>query len=95
MANMKISSPLLMLMGICLFIVYTIHHQFKFDRFIQNLGDLGSDFYAKVIRLFMVQRTILLGISGFLVLHLITDIGNFVAPAIFGWYKLHRVVAEE
>jgi hypothetical protein len=79
-------APLLVLGGMTLFVLYIVHHTFRFDSFIEHIGAIGGDFYGKVTHLFMAQRTILLGISGFLVLHLITDIGNFIAPSLFGWY---------
>lgn len=58
-----------------------------FDEMIETLGNIGDDLYGKVLHLFMDSKTILLGISGFLVLHLLTDVGNYVAPSIFGWYE--------
>jgi hypothetical protein len=43
--------------------------------------------YTNVITLLTARTTVLLGITGFLVLHLVTDIGNFVLPMMLGWYR--------
>jgi hypothetical protein len=80
-------APLIVLAVIVLGVLFLIHHiHLSFDEMLETLGNLGDDLYAKTIHLFMESRTILLGISGFLVLHLLTDVGNYVAPSIFGWY---------
>jgi hypothetical protein len=75
---------LIVVVGLILFVK---HAHLRFDEIIDRIGDTGEAFYKRVLHLFMDSKTILLGISGFLVLHLLTDVGNFIAPAIFFWYK--------
>ncbi len=81
-------APLIALAVVVLGTMFFFHHiSLSKDQMIERLGTIGDELYSDVLHLFMQGRTILLGISGFLVLHLITDVGNYVAPAIFGWYE--------
>lgn len=54
------------------------------DRFIFEVGTTTDEFYERFIELFHQPHRILLGLSGMLVLHLLTDIGNFMVPSILG-----------
>ena len=53
-----------------------------------KIGNAGEDFYSRFIDLFHTKSKIFLGISGMLVLHLLTDIGNFILPYIIGVHDL-------
>jgi hypothetical protein len=75
---------LIVVVGVILFVK---HAHLRFDEILERISDTGEQFYKRVLHLFMDSHTILLGISGFLVLHLLTDVGNFIAPAVFSWYK--------
>ena len=81
-------APVLVIMLVMFALFYFAHTKgLTRDKFFEELGNSVSDFYETVIRLFMNSKTVLLGISGFLVLHLITDIGNFLIPSVLGWYE--------
>lgn len=82
---MAVDAPLLLL-GIFfyLFIIVRYHVRFSAESLIFKLGNLGEDFYGKVIGLFRGHKTISLGIAGVLVLHLLTDIANFILPYLLG-----------
>lgn len=66
-------------------IIAILFYLFKSKDFAPNtiiykVGNAGQDFYFKFIELFTSKNTILLGLSGILVLHLLTDIANFIIP---------------
>ncbi len=54
-----------------------------------KIADFVEDFVADFINLFHSKRTILLGISGMLVLHLLTDVGAFIIPYTFGTQNIY------
>src|SRR3989344_2051897 len=60
------------------------HRQFHVSTMIYKIGNMGHDFYHKFLDLLMDKKTIFLGLSGMLVLHLLTDIGTFIIPYIIG-----------
>jgi len=67
-----------------LFVVVRHHEKFHPDNFIHKMGSVGEDFYQNFIRLFHYKETLYLGVMGLLALHLLTDVGNFIIPYIFG-----------
>lgn len=78
-----IDAPLLMIgLGGYFMLAIKYKHTFKSSKAIYDLGNMGEKFYEKFIVLFQSKK-IYLGIIGMLVLHLLTDIGNFVLPYIF------------
>jgi hypothetical protein len=48
-----------------------------------KMGNAVETFYEKFINLFKNKATILFAVSGMLVLHLLTDVANFIIPHIF------------
>jgi len=82
---MAVDAPLLML-GIFfyLFIIIRHHKRFNPENLIYKLGNFGESFYERFISLFHYKETIFLGISAMLVLHLLTDVANFIIPYIIG-----------
>jgi hypothetical protein len=54
------------------------------ESFLYRVGESAENFYYRFIELFHRKETFFLGLSGLLVLHLITDIGNFIIPHVFG-----------
>lgn len=79
-----IDAPLIMI-GILFYLFIIIRHYEKFniDHLIYRIGEFGEKFYEKFISLFHYKKTILLGISGMLVLHLLTDALSFIISYIF------------
>ncbi len=78
-----IDAPMIII-GISFYLFIVIRHYKKFDveSLIFRIGEFGESFYKKFISLFHYKKTIYLGISGMLVLHLLTDIGNFILPYV-------------
>jgi hypothetical protein len=66
-----------------LFFIVRHHRKFSADNFIYKIGSFSERFYEHAIRFFHDKQHIFLGISGLLVLHLITEISNFILPYIF------------
>ena len=54
------------------------------ENVIDRMGNFGNDFLQDFGGLFQEQQTVLLGLSGLLVLHLLTDVGSFVLPYLTG-----------
>ncbi len=52
--------------------------------YIFKVGEGAENFYFRFIELFQSKEKIFLGLSGILVLHLLTDIGNFIVPYLTG-----------
>ncbi|MBN2457701.1 hypothetical protein JXB31_01060 [Candidatus Woesearchaeota archaeon] len=80
-----IDAPLLVI-GIFFYLLVWIKHHKRFstEGLIYKLGNLGSGFYNRFINLFYDYRGIFLAVSGMLVLHLLTDVGNFIVPYMTG-----------
>ena len=76
----------ILVLAIFFYFFFFIKYSRRFDaeRFVYKLGNVGSDFYTNVIRLFHSRETIMVGVAGILVLHLITDAGVFILPYILG-----------
>ena len=47
---------------------------------IEKLGSMGEDFYERFVEMFKSRKKIFLALSGMLVLHIITDVANFILP---------------
>lgn len=54
-----------------------------------KIADFVEDFVDKFVNLFHSKRTIFLGISGMLVLHLLTDVGAFIIPYSLGTHSIY------
>ena len=51
---------------------------------IEKISSFGDEFYEEFIELFKSRKTILWGVAGMLVLHLLTDIPNLMFPYLIG-----------
>jgi hypothetical protein len=72
-----------------LFTAFRRHSKrFKPDTLIYKLGDVGEGFYESFIGLFHSKSRIFLGISGMLVLHLLTDVGVFIVPYVINIHDI-------
>jgi len=81
---LAIDAPIIMLAILFyLFIIIRHYRKYRMESLIYRIGEFGEKFYEKFISLFHYKKTILLGISGMLVLHLLTDAGSFIVPYIF------------
>ncbi|MEM4268077.1 MAG: hypothetical protein QXK37_04590 [Candidatus Woesearchaeota archaeon] len=78
---LAVDAPIVMILLFFYIFVWIKHHKkYPAESFIYKLGDAGESFYSRVIMLFHTRRGILLGLSGMLALHLLSDLGNFVVP---------------
>ncbi|MBR9675883.1 hypothetical protein GOV05_02635 [Candidatus Woesearchaeota archaeon] len=55
-------------------------HHYREEHLINKIGMASDAFYEKFINLFRYHETILFGLSGILVLHLLVDVGNYMVP---------------
>lgn len=78
---LAIDAPLLII-AIFTYLLLLLKHHDKFhpNSFIFKMGSLGESFYEHFITMFHSRQGLLFGITGMLVLHLLTDIGNFLIP---------------
>jgi len=84
--SIAIHTPLIMLTILFyLFIIIRHYHKYSAEALIYKIGMFGEKFYEKFISLFHYKKTILLGISGMLVLHLLTDALSFIIPYILSF----------
>lgn len=72
----------LAVIAIIIYVFFFIRYSKRFNTntFIYKVGEFGETFYENVISQFRRRSTLLLGISGMLVLHLLTDFGIFIIP---------------
>ncbi|MBS3128135.1 hypothetical protein J4410_03245 [Candidatus Woesearchaeota archaeon] len=83
-AAVAVDAPLLMVALLAYVFLVLIRRRFSSEGLLFRLGAVGEEFYKKFIYLFHQKETIALGISGMLVLHLLTDLANFVIPMLMG-----------
>ncbi len=76
----------LLILGIFFYLFFFIRYSktFHADTILHKVGTVGEEFYEKFIELFKDIRTLYLGVAGMLVLHLLTDVGNFILPYLIG-----------
>jgi len=82
---LAVDTPLIIIGVLFYFLIWIKHHsKFKTQSLIYKIGNFGESFIERFMELFHSQRELLLGLSGMLVLHLLTDIGNFLLPYTIG-----------
>jgi hypothetical protein len=74
----------LLVIALFLYSFLLVRHRVVAQEFVVKVGNVGSDFIRSFIDHFRYRNTLLLGIAGLLVLHLLTDIGIFLIPFITG-----------
>lgn len=82
-----VDAPLI-LFAILFYLFYIIrkHKHYKAESIIFRIGNFGEGFYARFVSLFFERKRIFIAISGIIVLHLLTDIGNFMIPFLTGFF---------
>ncbi|MFH1915947.1 MAG: hypothetical protein ABIJ21_01665 [Nanoarchaeota archaeon] len=82
--EVALDAPLMMLL-IFIFIISVLrhHHHLHPASAIYRIAATLEDFYERVISRFTYKQTLFLGISGMLVLHLLTDTLIFILPYLF------------
>ncbi|MFP4423761.1 MAG: hypothetical protein ACLFP2_00865 [Candidatus Woesearchaeota archaeon] len=69
-----------------LFLIVRMRKHLDAEHFLHKVGSFGEGFYENFLELFYTKRGLFLGVTGMLVLHLLTDIGNFLVPYILGFH---------
>ena len=79
-----LDAPILMI-ALFFYIYLAIGHYRKYhlESLLYKIGEFTDGFYERFISLFHDKRTLFMGITGMLVLHILTDIGNFIIPYLF------------
>jgi hypothetical protein len=79
-----VDAPLVML-AIFAYLFLVIRHKEKFgENLLFKIGDVGEAFYEKFVKMFYSKSRVFMAISGLLILHLLTDLGIFFIPYVFG-----------
>jgi len=82
---LAVDAPLIIIGVLFYFLVWLKHHnRFASESLIYKVGNVGENFIENFIQLFYTKRGLLLGLSGMLVLHMLTEIGNFLIPYVTG-----------
>lgn len=71
-------------LGYYLFITIKNHTKTQIGGYIQNVANTGNEFYQNLITLFSDKKTIFIGISFLLTLHLLVDAGVYLVPYTIG-----------
>ncbi|MBN1275125.1 hypothetical protein JXA12_02440 [Candidatus Woesearchaeota archaeon] len=74
----------IVLVALLFYSTVVFRHRVSVYRYLQEVGNAGAAFYRSFIDHFRYKETFLLGIVGLLVLHLLTDVGNFIIPYLTG-----------
>ncbi len=84
-----IDAPLLVIALFTYLLLLVKHHdKFHPTSFLFKMGNLGEKFYEHFIEMFHSKNGILLAVTGLLVLHLLTDVGNFLIPYLVHVHEL-------
>jgi hypothetical protein len=83
--GVAVDAPIIIIGVFFYFFVWLKHHKrFNVESIVFKIGNIGEKFYENFINLFHTKKGLMLGVSGMLVLHIITDIGNFIIPYTLG-----------
>ncbi|MBW2982975.1 hypothetical protein KY327_01575 [Candidatus Woesearchaeota archaeon] len=74
----------LLLAALLAYSVVLTYRKVSVHGFLERVGNAGNGFFRSFIDHFRYKHLFLLGILGLLVLHLLTDIGNFLVPYLAG-----------
>ncbi|HLD42975.1 MAG TPA: hypothetical protein VJB08_03230 [Candidatus Nanoarchaeia archaeon] len=84
--SLSVDAPLLLIT--LLFYFFTLYQRqwefFRLDSFLYRVGEASTRFYEQFTGLFSNRRTLMLGLAGMLVLHLLVDGGIYLIPYITG-----------
>lgn len=67
-----------------LYLIIRIHKRISPESLLFKIGNFGESFYENFLKLFYTKKGLFLALTGLLVLHLLTDLGNFVLPYTIG-----------
>jgi len=75
---------LVITLGFVIFLVLKHRKKIKPSKIMYDITETSEKFYERFIDLFHYKKTVLLGVSGMLVLHILTELGNYLIPYITG-----------
>ncbi|MFW6225625.1 MAG: hypothetical protein ACOC3V_01535, partial [bacterium] len=77
---------LILIIGLLYYIILYIHNhtENQISNLLQSISNSGNQFYQNLILFFSNKKTIFIGISFILTLHLLVDLGVFMVPYTFG-----------
>ena len=80
-----IDAPII-IVGILFYVYLIVRQRKKFDpeSLLFKIGNFGESFYEPFLKLFYTRKGLFLALTGLLLLHLLSDIGNFIIPHITG-----------
>ena len=82
---LALDSFVLVSAGIIVLILFIKHHEKIFSKkAIVTVEEFAEKFYDRFFHLFFYKKTVLLGVSGILILHILTELGNFIVPYTTG-----------
>ncbi|MFH1400725.1 MAG: hypothetical protein ABIH41_04345 [Nanoarchaeota archaeon] len=80
-----VDSPMVLIGVVVILALYVSHrHGHSFREAFYRMADFAEGFYEDVIRHLQYRGGVVLAVSGMLVLHALTDVGNFILPYISG-----------
>ncbi len=88
--TLVLDAPLIVLvLFIYIFKVHNIGKRMENEEILFKVSEFLESFVKAFIDLFHSKHTIFLGITGLLVLHLVSDVGAFIIPYSFGTHSLY------
>ncbi len=83
--GLAVDAPIVII-GIFFYLLVWVKHHDRFheESIIFKIGNFGESFFEKAFGLMQSKKGIILAMSGMLVLHLLTDLGVFIIPAVTG-----------
>ncbi|HII72359.1 TPA: hypothetical protein HA265_06410 [Candidatus Woesearchaeota archaeon] len=86
-----VDAPILMIILFSyIYIIVKRGKGIKTESFLKKVGESSEKFYERFISMFHSRKTIMIAITGLLVIHLLVDIGHFIIPyttgLLYPWY---------
>ncbi len=77
---------LILVIGLIYYLFLYIHNhtESRFSYLLRDISNTGNDFYKNLIMLFSNKKTVFIGISFLLTLHLLVDVGVYLVPYSIG-----------
>ena len=69
-----------------IFLMFKQKRVFNPEELIRKISSFGESFYEHFFNLFYSKEGLFLALTGLLILHLLTDVGNFIMPYLLGFH---------
>jgi hypothetical protein len=76
---------LIIILFFYLFVIVKRGKRMGTESFLKKVSDTSEEYYEKFVSLFHSRKTVVLAITGLLVLHLLVEVGSFVIPYTTGF----------